>query len=174
MASVVRASFWAVPDASSRRWCDAQITALADRADSRGFAAHLTLVGEACGGWTNEDVAAALRGAGPVHVELTEVDDEDATYRCVTLRAAPAGPTELRRRLLTVVEDRGAGTFRPHLSVLYGALDPERRRALVREVALRTPLPPVVVDAVAAWDTSDDDWSRWHEVARWPLEGTPT
>jgi hypothetical protein len=171
VAPGARTSFWAVPDASSRRWCDGRIAALASRAGTRAFAAHVTLLGDVGGTWAYDEVAATLRGIDPVRVELTDVDDDDATYRCVTLRAAPAGPTRLRGALATVLTDRGAGAFHPHLSVLYGSFDAKRRRELIRDVQLETPLAPVTIDAVAAWDTSHDDWSAWRELASWPLRG---
>jgi hypothetical protein len=161
-----------MPAPRDARWCRAVIGDLAGRAGATAHEPHVTLVGDLAEGWRADDVAVALRGTGDVTVRLTDVDDEDERYRCVTLRCEAARPTALRERLVQFSKDEADTAFRPHLSLLYGDLDAARRRALLSATSLPLPLPSLRLTAVAAWDTTEPDWAAWHELARWPLATT--
>ena len=170
VTAVPRRSFWAMPSASTDEWFAGMIGRFAALASTEPFDPHLTLVGEQVAPtWEHDAVAAVLVGLGPFDVQMVGVDDEDAPFRCVTLRAAPDELSEARRRLLGVLECTHPEPYRPHLSLLYGSLPAAERRSLIAAATLPVRLPSVTIDAVAVWDTSSDRWGEWRELDRWEL-----
>jgi hypothetical protein len=166
-----RTSVWALPDAGSDAWFRRTIASFAARGGTAPFRPHVTVCGATPAAFTRDDVAAALAGAARFDVAFTRVDDEPVRYRCVTLRADAEPMSALRERLRPVVHDEGNDPYRPHLSLFYGDLDADARRALIEAAALPTVLPVATIDAVALWDTTADSWDEWFELDRWPLVG---
>jgi hypothetical protein len=142
-----RVSLWAMP---SRRDVFAATSArLAAAAGLEPVEPHITV-----GGSFDVDAITFT----PFAVTLVGLDDSDARYRCITLTAAPTDELLALRN--------GARPYEPHLSLLYGELDPVRRRELCGLVDLVLPMT-VEIAALALWDISSTDHASWFELRRW-------
>ncbi len=138
-------------------------------ARSAPFELHVTLLGAVEGELDHDEVAAALGGWRRFRVRFEAVDDEDHVFRCLTMRTTSGELARLREALSAVAQDVSPGPYRPHLSLLYGALDPAERRRLLTAAGVPSPLPGIEVEAVELWDTGSDDWIEWRRLDRWAL-----
>lgn len=160
---------WAVPTAASSRSLRDLAGRLVAAARSTPFELHVTLLGAVEGERGHDEVAGAIRGWQRFQVDFEAVDDEDHVFRCLTLRTSSEDLARLREALTAVFTDVSPGPYRPHLSLLYGALGADERRRLLQGSNLPSPLPGMEVEAVELWDTGPDDWTEWRRLDRWAL-----
>ncbi|HEY8081205.1 MAG TPA: 2'-5' RNA ligase family protein [Acidimicrobiales bacterium] len=161
-------SCWALPTAATQGWFQEAIERFARISGTRAFVPHVTVLGDVSG-WTHERVAAVLKDVPSFEVEMLQVDDEDARFRCVTLRASPDPLVRLRAQLRSAMQSDDTEPYRPHLSLLYGERTTSQRREAIEAAGLPASLPAATIGAVAVWDTSDLDWGSWRELDRWTL-----
>ncbi|HYE05837.1 MAG TPA: 2'-5' RNA ligase family protein [Planctomycetota bacterium] len=142
------------------------IAELARRFAGPPFPPHLTLVGGIVG---EADVARArlrvLAAATPaLRLSPLAIGHGATRHQCLYALVRPDPALAAARRAAATAFARDVGDFLPHLSLFYGALDDDARRALDAELSA-VPLPPLRVDALALWST-DGDEGGWVEVAR--------
>jgi 2'-5' RNA ligase len=131
-------SLWLMPPEPARARLAALIEDLAARLGTRPFAPHLTLLpgiegqAEQAVLAAAESLAARLR---PLTIRLQSIEGGEEPFRCVMALAAADEP-------LGGAHDAAARAFGrqpdpeflPHVSLVYGWLAPETKRALVREI----------------------------------------
>jgi putative hydrolase of the HAD superfamily len=135
--TAVGMSLWLMPEGAVGNRLLVLIRELARRHRTPSFLPHLTLLGGIPG---PEEAALSraaglARGLGPIAIRLREVETSDDYFRSVFVRAEP---TESLRGAHVGARAAFAGTaqtpFRPHLSLLYGRLEPSQRAAVLREL----------------------------------------
>jgi 2'-5' RNA ligase len=135
--TAVGISLWLMPEGGVGDRLRVLIRDLARRHRTPPFLPHLTLLGGIPG--PEEAVlsraASLARGLGPIAIRLREVDTSDEYFRSVFVRAQQI---ESLRGAHVGARAAFAGAapapFLPHLSLLYGRLEPTRRAAVVREL----------------------------------------
>jgi 2'-5' RNA ligase len=166
-------SLWLRPEGVVRERLASLIESLAERLGTEPFPPHVTLLpgieGRAEGAVlaASRSLAAAL---GPFAVRLLSVEGREEHFRCLIALAAAGGPLRAAHaaaaRAFTRQPDPG---FLPHLSLVYGSLDPERKQALARDLS---PAAAVAFEAARlhVWRT-DGRVGEWREIGSFPFGG---
>ncbi len=164
-------SLWLMPDGETHDQLVSLIAELARRRGTPTFAPHLTLLGGLSA--AESDVialSAQLAESAPaLRLECLELQHSEAYYKSVFVRLSPS--PELLRLRTKALEGVGlaAGPYEPHLSLVYGDLDPEEREDLVAAARGRFP-PDIEVCRLDVYSTAGTP-DRWRRVARLPLAG---
>lgn len=165
-------SLWLMPDGDVRRALAAWIDRLAERLGTERFEPHLTLLSaiparEAQTRRATERVAAGL---APFTVRLDGIDGCDQHFRCLYLCAG------LDHRLRAAHEAAARAfsrepqpDFLPHLSLIYGRLSEEQKRALAREAGAEVSVG-FEAGALHLWST-EGPVADWREIGAFPLGG---
>lgn len=165
-AHLAVASLWLVPDGAARDRLAALIAGLAERLGTTPFAPHVTLLSRLHG--EKADLVEATRrlagGLPPLAVRFGPVEGREERYRCLFARA-------VETEALVVAHARAAAAFGlapdpsffPHLSLVYGTLSAEARRAIGEEIAFDLGAG-FEARSLALWETSGPE-SDWREVA---------
>jgi 2'-5' RNA ligase len=164
---------WLVPAPGAERdLLAATIGALAAAHAGPVFPPHVTMVptfdsGTDAAAGTLESVTAGLP---PFQVRFPAFGHEQAYFRSLYLRAEPSAPlTALHAAALRAWALR-APPYRPHLSLLYSDLTPERKEPVL--AALQIPLPLTVrIDAAELWIDDGHRVTGWRRAVRVPLRG---
>jgi 2'-5' RNA ligase len=173
-AHLDQASLWLVPDGADRDRLSALIAGLAERLGTTPFAPHVTLLSRVHGEEADL-VAATSRLAGglrPVTVRLGSIEGREEHFRCLFARAVDTGA-------LVAAHVRAAAAFAlapdtsffPHLSLVYGTLSAETKRA-IGEAPSTAVASGFEARRIALWATSGPE-ADWIEVAAFPLDGGP-
>ncbi|HKC14107.1 MAG TPA: 2'-5' RNA ligase family protein [Vicinamibacteria bacterium] len=136
--SAVGMSLWLMPEGPVGERLRELIGGLARRYRTPFFPAHLTLLGAIPGPEEAvlSRVADLARGLGPIAIHLLDVETSDEYFRCVFVRAEPTEPLRAAHiDARAAFADAAPTPFRPHLSLLYGRLEPLQRAAVLRELA---------------------------------------
>jgi 2'-5' RNA ligase len=167
-------SLWLVPAGADRQRLDSLIARLAARLGTSPFEPHLTLLPAIDG--SPASVAATARALAarlrPVAVRLESVEGRDEHFRCLVALAAPDEPLrEAHAAAARAFGRQPDPSFLPHVSLVYGRLAPETKRALASEVA-----PAAALAFRAArlhvWLT-EGPVEDWREVAALPMGNGP-
>ena len=168
-------SLWWLPPTALADRLQGVIDSLAARLESPPFPPHVTVEGGLSG--HTEELAATLAAhasarLGPELVQIG-VGTESAWNRLLYLDLARSPAVDQARVEACTALGRTVtpSTFRPHLSLAYGQLDPETRQQLA--AALRLALPPFHPVALALVDTRGQV-EDWWVVQRWPLAAAPS
>jgi 2'-5' RNA ligase len=129
-------SLWLMPEGALRERLAARIDALAARSRTERFPPHLTLLSGIEG--RDEDVLAGARDAAealsPFGVRLGGVAGRDEHFRCLFLLAYDDEALRAAHAAAARAFGREPQTsFLPHLSLVYGRLEPSQKRALADE-----------------------------------------
>ncbi|WP_129346566.1 2'-5' RNA ligase family protein [Sorangium cellulosum] len=154
---------WLVPGGAARERLRALIEALARETGGPAFAPHLTLVGGLRG--DGGELAAKLVALGPalrpVELRMQGPAVGDAYHRCVFLDVARTEPLAGLRGAVQAALGAKDSAFRPHVSLVYGDLAAERRRAIAAD-------PRVVsLGQEVCWAERLELWAVAGPVDRW-------
>jgi len=163
-------SLWLMPAGAVRQRLAALVESLAARLGTEPFAPHLTLLPAIEG--TPDAVLTASRVLAarlqPLTVRLESVESREEHFRCLIALAAADEPL----RAAHAVAARAFGRepdpwFLAHLSLVYGSLAPEAKRALAMEAA---PVAAVSFEAARlhVWRT-EGPVGDWREIEAFPL-----
>ncbi|WP_437817027.1 2'-5' RNA ligase family protein [Sorangium sp. So ce1078] len=135
MAQDTAFALWLVPGGAPRARLVGLIEALARETGGAAFAPHLTLVGGLRGdGGALAARLGQLEGAPrPVELRVRGPATGSSRHQCVFLDVAPTAPLEALRRAAQAALGADETPFRPHVSLVYGDLPDERRRALAAD-----------------------------------------
>ena len=127
-------SLWLMPEGEVRDRLSALLDGLAARLGTTPFPPHLTLL-PGIAGSTEGDVLAAsrtlARGLQPLAVRLVEVEGGAEHFRCLFARATADAPLVSAHAASARAFGRTPDpAFLPHLSLVYGALEPDAKRQL--------------------------------------------
>jgi hypothetical protein len=165
-------SLWLVPDGAVGARLGALIAGTAARLGTEPFAPHLTLLPGIDG--PEDDVLETARrvasGLRPLRLSLRSVDGREEPFRCVIALAVADAPL----RAAHAAAARAFGrlpdpAFLPHLSLVYGTLAPEVKRALATELTVATAVS-FEVARLHAWRTHGPV-GEWHELGSFPFAG---
>jgi len=165
-------SLWLVPEGPARELLSGCIHRLAERLGTVPFAPHVTLL---AGIEAGEEVALAeaealARTLAPLPVRLAGVEGRDARFRCLYVRAehpaALAAAHAVAARWFSRDPDP---SFEPHLSLVYGTLEPEAKAGLARELDAATRVS-FEVRRLHLWRTAGEP-EEWSEIGAFGLGG---
>lgn len=166
-------SVWLMPDAAWAREFKAIVEDLAGRFSTPRFAPHLTLIGGQP--FDREDLrrrlAPAVTGVAAVARPILDIVTGDAFFRSFyALFGAEGGLGDLRMRVNVAVLGADPGTFMPHVSLLYGAVEPGPKAAAAAEVRTALKGRTVLFDRIEIVRSGDDvPIEDWESVAVFPL-----
>jgi len=159
-------SLWLIPGDVARQRLGALIEGLAARLGTRPFPPHLTLL-PGIGGRAAGPVLAAARslaaGLRPLTVRLESVEGREEHFRCLIALAVPDGPLCAAHAAAARAFGRPPDpAFLPHVSLVYGSIAPETKRALAQEAA---PAAAVAFEAARlhVWRT-EGPVGDWREI----------
>jgi 2'-5' RNA ligase len=165
-------SLWLVPDGDIRLRLASLIERLAARLGTEPLAPHVTLLPGLPG---PEERVLALASAvasrlPPLLVRFRGVEGRDEPFRCLFARAVADGPLRAAHAAAARAFGREPDpAFLPHLSLVYGTLAAEAKRALA--VELEPELPGTIeVTRLHVWRT-EGPVRDWREIGAFPLEG---
>lgn len=160
-----------MPEGVARERLASLVGGLSARLGTEPFPPHVTLL-PGIEGRAEGAVLAASRslaaGLGPFAVRLLAVEGGDEHFRCLVALAAADGPLRAAHaaaaRAFAREPDPG---FAPHLSLVYGSLDPETKQALTRELA---PAAAVAFEATRlhVWRTAGRV-GEWRAIGSFPF-----
>jgi hypothetical protein len=131
-------SLWLMPDREVRERLSALLDGLAARFGTTPFPPHVTLLPGIAGPPAGDVLAASrtlARGLPPLAVRLVEVEGRAEHFRCLFARAAADAPLVSAHAAAALAFGRTPDpAFLPHLSLVYGALEPQAKRLLAAEV----------------------------------------
>jgi hypothetical protein len=165
-------SLWLVPEEPERARLEALIRALAQRLGTPPFAPHVTLLGGIglAAPEARERARELARGPGSLALQLTHAAHADEFYRCVVLEALPSDALLRAHEAARQALGGGPGSYRPHLSLVYGRLPAAFREALVGEVEGTLPLPLATNAAHLELLATAGPPARWSRIAGFDLK----
>ena len=159
-------SLWLMPGGRTRTSIAAVIERLAVRLGTATFEPHVTLLPGLREPETDLINQARLLAAElePLPLDFSGVDGLDAPFRCLFLKVRRSlALREAYARACSCFGRVSEPSFDPHLSLVYGSLDPRRKRELRSE--LETALPPCLeVRHLGVWRT-EGPVGAWRERA---------
>jgi hypothetical protein len=154
---VAHVSFWLVPAEPYRADFQGLIQGLAEAYQATAFLPHVTLYsGPMPEGVNLEQVLGnVVRGIPRFTLEAVGVQQSSVFAKTVFVQLRPSDwLLRLARQIREALPDAAGYDLNPHLSLLYQALDPQRRQGIVDQVALpHTRIDFDQVQAVAAPDS---------------------
>ena len=158
-------SYWLLARDADEAAFLAEIASLADRLAAPRFHPHLTLAGDlaAAGADLGGGLAAIVAGIGGFEAPVAEIAGSEAYFRSFYARFDLADPLpELRRRAFAAADRIATDAFMPHVSLVYGPVEPAAKAAARAEVAARWTGRPIGFDRVALVRSSSSipiaDW----------------
>jgi 2'-5' RNA ligase len=130
-------SLWLMPEGDTAERLAARIDRLAARHGTERFAPHLTLLSalELAEPRALEAARLAAAKLAPFAVTLDGIEGHEGYFRCLFVRAEDDGA--LRAAHVTAARAFGRQPdpgFLPHVSLVYGMLGPDEKRAIAQEV----------------------------------------
>ena len=174
MPSETRYSLWLVPGGAVDGDLQAVVDRLAREHGGPTFPPHVTLFGGIVG--PEDDVVARSRGLAaqiaPFTVYLDDVDVGETYFQSLFATARPT-PELLaaREAAQQAFSDVTAEPYRPHLSLLYGDLPAETKRAILDR--LRGTLPPSFEAQTLVLVRTGGSVADWRYPLRAPFSRRP-
>lgn len=165
-------SLWLMPEGAARDRLAAVIARLAARLTTRPFAPHVTLLAGLEGPEERLLAAAASVAASvrPFRVRLVAVEGRDEPFRCLFARAVADESLRAAHAAAARAFDREPDpAFLPHLSLVYGTLARETKRALATELASAVAVS-FEAARLRAWRT-EGPVRDWRELGAFRLGG---
>jgi 2'-5' RNA ligase len=172
-------AFWLMPRQEDAAQLAGTIGSLAGEHAAPSFDPHITLFARDQPAPESEpwltSLAAAVKGLPACRLRVSSIDHGPSRFKAVFLRiAADPALNRLQARVRDALGGSAAYEFDPHLSLIYKALEPLRRAAIMRRL-VATP-ESIVCDSVAVIVPGAGGWSdvtAWREVGRLPLGPLP-
>lgn len=158
-------SLWLLPAADDAAMMAALVDELSGRFGTPVFAPHLTLRGDT---QTPPDaleqaVAAAAAEVAAFAEPVALVEGSDAFFRSFYARFAVSPALA---RLKRALDPDGLGGFMPHVSLLYGPVEPAAKAAAIREVNARLAGRSIRFDRIGVVTSGQDvPIAEWRVVA---------
>lgn len=169
-----RYSLWLMPPTAVHAHFAALIASLSERLGTPRFEPHLTLAG----GVFASPADALTRVAGlaarrpPVPVRLTQAGYTDAYFRCLFVHAELSPELHaLERAAADALGQPVDADFMPHLSLVYGHLERERKEAILGEIGRRFDIE-FETDRLALY-APEGEPAEWRSVGEFRLSGSP-
>ena len=166
-------SLWLMPGEAVRQRLAALIQDLAARLGTAPFPPHLTLL-PGIEGRAPDDVltatASLAAGLNPLTVHLLSIEGHEEHFRCLVARAAADEPLRAAHAAAARAFGREPDpAFLPHLSLVYGSLAGETKRALALELASAVSVP-FEAAVLHVWRT-EGPVAEWREIGTFPFGG---
>lgn len=168
-------SFWLLAREADEAALSAILRELSTRFSAQHFQPHLTLAGDITSQASPLRAAlpAIADGIAPVEAAVAAIDIGESFFRSFYARfpVLPALAT-LRSRAHAAAEKPENSPFLPHVSLLYGPVDPAAKEAARQEVEAELKGRPILFDRVALVTSSDTTpIEDWQIIATAPLRG---
>ena len=168
------ASFWLLPAKEDEALLLAEIDRLALRHGTPRFHPHLTLLGDLArdpAALTAETRALAAVAA-PFSLPIADIVTGEAFYRSFYALFRAGSPLDALRKTAAEMFSAAAEPFLPHVSLLYGPVEPGEKSASAAEVRARLKDQVIRFDRVALTNSANDvPVADWRIVACAPLGG---
>jgi 2'-5' RNA ligase len=167
-------SLWLMPEREERVRLAALVGRLAARLGTERFAPHVTLLAGLLGPEADVVARAAslARDLAPLALKLTGVEGRDDPFRCLFVRVESSEALRAAHaRAARAFERDPDPEFLPHLSLVYGRLEPEPKTSLLRELASEA-AGELQARRLHVWRTQGAV-AEWRELAVFPLDGGP-
>jgi hypothetical protein len=166
-------SLWLMPDGTSAERLSALVSSLAARLGTPVFPPHVTLIHSLAG---DEQTIVGLAAGLVEHlagqaVSLGPLESQAEFFRCLYLRVEPAG--SLRAAHVRAAQAFGVSPdpeYLPHLSLVYGRLDPAEKERIAASVTSEVPAT-IALTVVEVWRT-EGPAGEWSLRRRFPLAVT--
>ncbi|TMW64863.1 hypothetical protein Poli38472_009030 [Pythium oligandrum] len=171
-AEFVGYSLWLVPHAAAERELQGVIDELATRLETPSFLPHMTLLGGIMG-LQEEEVVRKTQlvadGLETLDLQVSAVSSKELLYfQCVfaLLKMTPA-LENAHEHAKQVYERLEEPSFMPHVSLVYGDLSTEDRRALAQEFGPRFDGTQMKMERLQLWNTTGPvkQWKLVKEIA---------
>lgn len=166
----VGTSLWLVPGEGARDRLTTLIRDLATRLGTEPFAPHVTLLAGLQGreGETVRKAGEMCRALEPVRLRASRVEGRDEFFRCLTLRVEETlALLTLHAQARISFARAEPSTYEPHVSVVYGYLDPRSRAEVETELRQEVPIA-FEAPRLEVWRTEGRP-SEWRRLAGFPL-----
>ena len=135
------------------------------------FEPHITVVGELAGTESQHRVRCEqlAQDLQPVPIVLGPAGHDDDYFRCVFLAVDQTHPVVDARMRASVLFDRRATPYFPHLSLLYGTYPESQRIEIIRQLSpeLFDDFEATALSLIRADSRNPRDW---HELGSYPLQ----
>jgi 2'-5' RNA ligase len=166
-------SVWLMPEPVWQRTFTGAVRDLAARFGTPVFEPHLTLIGGRPfdRAELERKVAAALQGVAPIAQPIRDVVTGDSFFRSFyALFAAEGALLDLKHRVDRAVLGTEARDFMPHVSLLYGSVEPKAKAAAAAEYRAAVAGLDVRFERVEIVRSGDEvPIEQWQSVAAFPL-----
>lgn len=162
-------TLWLMASPADESMLTALVGELSRRFDTPLFVPHLTLLGDSTlPVATLENAAAAAADKVAVFSEqVAAIEGSETFFRSFYARLA-VSPAFVS--LKQALDPGGLEGFMPHVSLLYGAVEPVAKAAAMAEVAARLVGRPIRFDRIGIVTSGQEvPLSDWHVVANLPL-----
>ena len=163
-------SLWLVPGDRVRARLGALIEGLAARLGTEGFPPHVTLLAglPAKEGDVVRRAGEMCRALEPLRLRASRVEGRDDFFRCLVYRVEETLALLTAQAQARIAFGREQGrAFEPHLSLVYGRIEPAARAVLEAELVRELPIA-FEASSLEVWRTRgrSPEWSR---LAAFPL-----
>jgi hypothetical protein len=165
-------SLWLVPGGDTRLRLASLIGSLAARLGAEPFVPHVTLLPGFPGpeGAVLGPASAVASRLPPLHVRLRGVEGGEEPFRCLIARAVADEPLRSAHAAASRAFGREPDpAFLPHLSLVYGSLTGETKRALAMELASAVAVS-FEATLLHVWRT-EGPVADWREIGAFPFGG---
>jgi hypothetical protein len=168
-------SVWLMPEPVWQRTFMGAVRDLSARFRTPRFEPHLTLIGGSPFDRADLErkVEAALPGVAPFSQPIRDIVTGDAFFRSFyALFAAEGVLLDLKHRIDRAVRGVEAPEFMPHVSLLYGSVEPGAKAAAAAEYRAAMAGLTVRFERVEIVRSGDEvPIEQWQSVAAFPLSG---
>ena len=163
-------SLWLMASSTDEVMLTDLVDELSGRFRTPRFAPHLTLQGDTTMPLAalEHAVAAAAETVTAFAEPVTLVEGSDAFFRSFYARFAVSPPLTALKRAL---DPEALGSFMPHVSLLYGPVEPTAKTAAIAEVNTRLAGRSIHFDRIGIVTSGQDiPIAEWRVVASAPLQ----
>jgi 2'-5' RNA ligase len=167
-------SLWLCPAGAVQARLDGLIQSLAARLGTPAFPPHVTLVGgSSVPEATARDACADLAGQiSPLRIRSAGLSESERFFRAVVIELDGSPELESARQAAVSALAAVPSPLRPHLSLVYGRLARQDRRAVVQSLAALRDLVGLEVEVVdLELVLTEGPPAAWQGLARVPLAG---
>jgi 2'-5' RNA ligase len=171
----VGTSLWLVPSDVVRGRLDALIRGLATRFGTEPFAPHVTLLAGLRGreGEVLQRAAEMCPALEPIRLRASRVEGREEFFRCVSLRVEETlALLTLHAQARIAFARAEPRSYEPHLSLVYGRLEPRARAEVEEELRGEVPIA-FEVSSLEVWRTRGRT-REWTRLAAVPLGPAPS
>jgi 2'-5' RNA ligase len=162
-----------LPPVERARFSDL-IRTLGEQHGTPGFEPHITLLGGIAGARSTAVAATAAlaRRIAPLHIRLAEIGRRDSYYQSLFVHVVPdASLLQAHRLAREKLARRDDAEFLPHLSLVYGDLEPAQKTAIIARLGARLESDFLVEELALIGYRKDARPRDWRRVASFALRG---